>query len=216
MEQWDDNQFHAILDTTQRPDGKYLVRIEVFDGGGNQIRPTGSTGTGTQKAFTFGRWRVQAGPPDNVPFSALTHALWWDNRPASAVIEGIQLSGSSGTPTCQFLDGAAGDHVSILYRAYHPHVHGSTDPSFLAGYSMSIVKGIGGGTPYSMGEFAERGKPPAPAYVDSNTTLGGLLGADKKCAFAVTLNANVKTTNGSGTLLYLNRSYVAAFAAEQP
>jgi hypothetical protein len=215
-EQWDDNQFHAILDTTQHPDGKYLVRIEVFDGGGNQIRPTGSAGTGTQKAFTFGRWRIPAGPPDNVPFSALTHALWWDNRPATAIVEGIQLFGSSGTPTCQFLSGASTDHVSILFRAYHPHPTGS-EPSFLSGYSMAIVKGIGGGIRYSTSGPSEQGKPPSGPEVDSTPTLGSLLGSvDKKCAFALTLTANVKTTNGGSTLTYLDRSYVAAFAAEQP
>jgi len=216
-EQWDDHQFHAILDTTQHPDGKYLVRIEVFDNGGNQIRPTGSTGTGTQKAFTFGRWRIPAGPPDNVPYSALTHALWWDNRPASAIIEGIQLFGASGSPVCQFLSGASGDAVSIVYRAYHPHPTSGGEPSFLSGYSMAITKGIGGGTPYSTAGFPEQGKPPGVPAVNSATTLGGLLGADKKCAFAVTLYASVKTTNGGGgTLTYLDRSYVAAFAAEQP
>jgi hypothetical protein len=216
-EQWDDNQYHAILDTTQHPDGKYLVRIEIFDTGKNQIRPTVSTGTGTPKAFTFGRWRVQAGPPDNVPYSALTHALWWDNRPATAIIEGIRLTGSSGTPVCQFLSGASTDHVSIIYRAYHPHVPVGAEPSFLSGYSMAIVKGIGGGSPYSTAGFHEQGKPPGGPAIDSATTLGGLLGGDKKCAFAVTLTANVKTTNGgAGTLTYLDRSYVAAFAAEQP
>ena len=146
----------------------------------------------------------------------LTYVLRWDNRPAAAVIEGIRLFGASGTPTCQFLDGASGDAVSIIYRAYHPHPTSGGEPSFLQGYSMSVVKGIGGGTPYSTSGYPEQGKPPGPAAVDSAMTLGGLLGADKKCAFAVTLHAAVKTTNGAGRLLYLDRSYVAAFAAEQP
>jgi hypothetical protein len=36
----------------------------------------------------------------------------------------------------------------------------------------------------------------------------------QKCAFAVSLSAHVKTTNGSGTLTNLERSETAAFAAE--
>jgi hypothetical protein len=213
LEEWDPDQYHALLDTTAHADGRYLVRVEVFDGAGNQIKPTGATGPGTARAFTFGRWRIPAGPPDNVPYSALTHALWWDNRPAQAHIEGVRLSGSVGSPTCQFLVGAAGDGVSIDYRAYHPHPSPPA-PSFLQSYSLSIVKGIGGGTPLSVSGYIERGKPPGGPAIQS-TTLGALLGADPRCAFAVTLYAAVKTTNGGGRLTNLDRSDVAAFAAEQ-
>lgn len=215
LEEWDPDQFHAVLDTTQHPDGKYLVRVQVFDAGGNQIKPAGAAGSGTAKPFTFGRWRIQAGPPDPVPWSALTHVLWWDNRPATVAIEGIHLVGGPASTTCQFLDGTAGTHVAIDYRAYHPNPTNMGQPSFLQGYSLSVVKGIGGGTPLATGGFGEQGKPPGAAATNSTATLGSLLGADQKCAFAVTLGAAVKTTNGSGPLSYLNRQEVAAFAAEQ-
>jgi hypothetical protein len=214
FEEWDPDQFHALLDTTAHPDGKYLVRIQVFDAAGNQIKPTGATGSGTARPFTFGRWRIPAGPPDNVPFSALTHAFWWDNRPAAAHIEGVRLSSAMGSPTCQFLKAPPGAGVSIDFRAYHPHPIVPASPSFLQGYSLSVTKGIGGGTPLSVGGSTEQGKPPGPAAVQG-TTVGALLGATKRCSFAVSLSAAVKTTNGGGRLSYLDRSDVAAFAAEQ-
>ncbi len=216
LEEWDPDQFHAILDTTAHPNGRYLVRIEIFDGAGNQIKPTGAAGPGTPRPFVFGRWRIPAGPPDNVPWSALTHVLWADNRSATAIIEGIRLAGTVGSSTCQFLDGLATDHVAIDFRAFHPHPTSGGSPSFLQGFSLAVTKGIGGGTPLSASGFAEPGKPPGPAATNAVATLGSLLGPiDTKCAFAVTVGATVKTTNGSGQLTSLNREFVAAFAAER-
>jgi hypothetical protein len=195
LEEWDPDQFHALLDTTAHADGKYLIRIQVFDGAGNQIKPTGAAGPGTARP-------------------ALTHALWWDNRPAVAHIEGVR--GSGGSTTCQFLEGPAGASVSIDYRAYHPHpvaAPAPPAPSFFHSFSLTVVKGIGGGTPVSASGYTEQGKPPDPAAV-LGTTIGGLLGpTDTRCSFAVTLSAAVKTTNGGGRLSYLDRSDVAAFAA---
>ena len=215
FEQWDDHQYHAILDSTAQPNGKFLVRVQVFNNAGNQIKPTGSVGAATAAAFTFGRWKVPAGPPANVPYSALTHVLWWDNRPAVAAIEGVRLSTASGSPVCQFLDGSSSEGVSIDFRAYHPHPASGGVPSFFAGYSLSVVKGINGGAPFGFGEFPERGKPPGGAEAQAAGTLGSLLGSDPRCAFAVTLHATVKTHNGSGRLDYLDRTAVVAFAAQQ-
>jgi hypothetical protein len=66
--------------------------------------------------------------------------------------------------------------------------------------------------------YAEVGEPPAGPHASVSKTLGDLLGDEppdhQKCAFAVTLAAHVKTTNGSGTLTALNRFETAAFAAE--
>ncbi|MFL5779574.1 MAG: hypothetical protein ACJ761_11625 [Chloroflexota bacterium] len=215
-EQWDDAQFHAVLDSGAFPNGRYLVRIEVFNAAGTRIKPAGASGAGTAAGFTFGRWRIPAGPPDNVPWSALTHVLWWNNQRARATVEGVRLATASGSPTCQFLDGPSGAAVSIDYRAYHEHVPGPGEPSFLQGWALNVVKGIGGGTPLSTGGYGEPGKPPAvlPA-TDSSSTLASLLGTDPKCAFAVTVGAAVKTTNGSGRLQALDAFDIGAFAAEQ-
>jgi hypothetical protein len=212
LEEWDPDQYHAVLDTSQRPNGKHLIRIEVFDAGGNQIKPTGASGPGTQKAFTFGLWRIPAGPPDDVPYSALTHFLWWDNRPASVAIDAIRLNGVPSPATCQFLEGAGGSTVSFDYRAYHPYPGGM--PSFLRGRSLRVTKGLNGPTTWlvsnAFGEVGEAG----PAATSPGVPLSALLGGDKKCAFSVRVWAGVKTTNGMGTLVGLDRDVVAAFAAE--
>ena len=213
LEEWDPDQYHAILDTTAHPDGRYLVTVEVFDAGGNQIKPNGASGPGTAKAFHFGLWRIPAGPPDDVPYSALTHLTWWDNRPAVVAIEAIRLAGNPSPATCQFLEGAATDSVSFDIRAYHPN---PGVPLFLRGYSLGVTKGLNGPTTsYVNNAFAEVGEPPGGPSTSPTHPLSELLGTDPKCAFAVRLSAGVKTTNGSGTLIGLDRDVTAAFAAEQ-
>jgi hypothetical protein len=212
LEEWDPDQYHAVLDTRLQPNGKYLVKIEVFDNAGNQIKPTGAAGPGTQKAFTFGRWKIPAGPPDPVPYSALTHFLWWDNRPATVAIDAIRLNGAPSSATCQFLEGSAGATVAFDYRAYHPWPGGS--PSFLRGRSLWVTKGLNGPTTWLVsGEFTEVGES-GPAETSPGVSLGSLLGSDTKCAFAARVFAGVKTTDGSGTLTNLDRDVTAAFAAD--
>ena len=213
LEEWDPDQYHAVLDSTGIPDGRHLVRIEVFDNGGNQIKPTGATGPGTARAFRFGLWRIPAGPPDNVPFSALTHLLWTDNRSAVAQIAAIRLGTVPSSATCQFLEGPAGAGVSFDIRAYHPSPGA---PQFLMDHSLWVQKGLGGPvTNYIVNAFGEVGEPPAAPSTSPSQTLGTLLGADTKCAFAVRLTARVKTTNGAGRLTELDDDETAAFAAQK-
>lgn len=212
LEEWDPDQYHAILDTTQRPNGRHLVKVEVFDAGGNQIKPNGSTGPGTARNFRFGLWRVPAGPPDSVPFSALTHLLWWDNRRAEAKIEAIRLDSAASSAACQFLEGEADDEVSFDVRAYHPNPGA---PLFVRGYSLRVTKGLGS-SPISLvsAAYGEVGEPPAGPATTPSASLGTLLDGDVKCAFSARLSVGVKTTNGAGTLTGLDAEDTAAFAAE--
>lgn len=213
LEEWDPDQYHAVLDSTGLPDGRHLIRIEVFDNAGNQVKPTGATGPGTARAFRFGLWRIPAGPPDDVPFSALTHLLWSDNRPAVAQISAIRLGAVPSSATCQFLEGSAGDGVSFDIRAYHPN---PGTPQFLMDHSLWVQKGLGGPiTNYIVDAFGEVGEPPGGPSTSPSRTLGTLLGSDMKCAFAVRLTARVKTTNGAGRLTELDDDETAAFAAEK-
>jgi hypothetical protein len=211
LEEWDPDQYHAILDSTQHLNRRHLVKIEVFDAAGNQIKPNGATGPGTARNYRFGLWRVPAGPPDNVPFSALTHLLWWDNRSAQAKIEAIRLGGTPSSATCQFLEGGAGDAVSFDIQAYHPN---PGTPLFVRGYSLNVTKGLGGSPQSIVSAFSEVGEPPAGPATSPSKTLAALLGGDTKCAFSARLSVGVKTTNGSGTLTGLDAEDTAAFAAE--
>jgi hypothetical protein len=115
--------------------------------------------------------------------------------------------------TCQFLTGPGSSAVSFDIRAYHPN---AGTPLFLLDHSLSVRKGLNGPiTNFISNAFGEVGEPPGGPQTSPSGTLNQLLGADVKCAFAVTLSARVKTTNGAGRLSGLDRDVTAAFAAEK-
>ena len=216
-EEWQDGQYHGVIPTGDFSNGRYLVMIEVFNAAGARLKPASAPAgeTGTVAPFTFRKWNVPASTAP-VPFAALTHLMWWDNRAAVADIVDIRLNGSPSSEQCQFLEGGAGATVEIGYRAYHPQ---PGTPSFLHNHSLVITRGLNGPSwQVANPASAEVGEPPALPHASVAKTLGDLLGDEpaghQKCAFAVNLAAHVKTTNGSGTLTGLNRSETAAFAAE--
>ena len=216
-EEWQDGQYHGVIPTGNFANGRYLVMIEVFSAAGARLKPASAPAAeaGVAAPFTFRRWNVPASTV-SVPFAALTHMLWWDNRAAVAEIVDIRLNGSASSAQCQFLEGGAGATVEIGYRAYHPQ---PGSPSFLHNHSLVITRGLNGPSwQVANPPSAEVGEPPAAAHASVSKTLGDLLGDEpagqQKCAFALNLAAHVKTTNGAGTLTGLNRSATSAFAAE--
>jgi hypothetical protein len=200
-EEWQDGQFHAVVPTASKPEGRYLVRIEVFDAGGTRLEPTTA-------AFTYRRWDT-ATTTLPVTFGALTHLIRTDNRPVVADIEDITGPGA-GAGDCKFFNGAAGDLVTILYRAFHPE---PGTPSFMQSYSLAIFRGVSGSvatpTLVSTVEVGEGG--PAGAH---SVTIGDLLDGEDRCSFAVRLDVSARIHNGSGPLSYLDRGDIAAFAAQ--
>ncbi len=215
-EEWQDGQFHGVIPTTDLADGRYLVMIEVFDVNGVRLKPLAAPGgeAGSAVDFTFRRWNVPASTIP-VPFAALTHMFWWDNRRAVADIVDIRLNGVASSDQCQFLEGAAGATVEIGYRAYHPQ---PGTPSFLHNHSLVLTRGLNGPSwQVANPPGAEVGEGALP-HTSLSKTLADLLGDEppghQKCAFAVNLRAHVKTTNGSGTLTALDAGETAAFAAE--
>ena len=205
---WEDDQYHGYLDTTGLANDRYLVMIEVFDGSGNKLRPTGSSGPGTDKAFTYRRMSVPIGPLDNVPFAALTHMFWWDNRPSVAHIEDLRLNGLGSSDECQFLVGTPSSTFSSGYRAYHQN------SMFILNHSMWWRRGLGGPSGTLINSPDNAGEPPAPVAVSPTATFGTMLGTHNRCSFSLNLHVNVKTNNGSGVLSYLDADDQAAFALE--
>lgn len=213
-EEWQDGQFHGVIPTTDFTEGRYLVMLEIFNAAGVRLKPAGAPAAeaGVAAPFTFRRWNVPAST-NPVPFAALTHLMWWDNRAAVADIIDLRLNGVASDDECQFLTDDAGGLVTIGYRAYHPQ---PGTPSFLHNHSLRITRGLNGPF-WDVPNTAalEVGEPPAPVHSSIPKSLGELLlPGHTKCAFAVRLEAHVKTTNGSGTLTNLNRAETAAFAAE--
>lgn len=218
-EEWQDGQFHGVIPTGEFADDRHLVMIELFDAAGTRLKPLAAPAgeAGAAANFSFRRWQQPTGPAAtvDVPFAALTHMFWWDNRPAVADIEDIRLNGTPSSDQCQFLESGPSATVSIGYRAYHPQ---PGQPSFLHNHSLTITRGLNGPSwevANAPGDEVGEGGPP---HASLTLTLDEMLGDEpvghQKCAFAVRLHANVKTTNGAGTLDSLDRGETAAFAAE--
>jgi hypothetical protein len=215
-EAWQSGQYHALLDTTKYTNGRFLLTLEVFNAAGKLLRPTSTPdpGTSSPAPFTFRRWFQETGPTANVPYAALTHMFWWDNRKTVAVIEDFRVSGSASSDECQFRSGSASDLFSCGYRAYHH------EPMFLLDHRLWWRRGMG--SPYASGYLSvpscnpdNVGVPPAIPHVSGTATLQSMLGATHtKCTFTMNLHVNVKTFNGIGTLDSLDAWDQGSFALE--
>jgi hypothetical protein len=213
--EWLNGQYHGYLPTTEFANGRHLVMLEVFDEEGQRLRPAGSSGPGVDASFEFRRWYQPTGLMANVPFAALTHMLWWDNRSAVAHIEDLRMDGVASGAECQFLSGTDSSKFSSGYRAYHPN------PMFILNHVMWWRRGLGGPSGSLLNSDENAGQPPAsvavtdPAAGEPPATFANMLGLQMKCSFALNLHVNVKTTDGEGILTYLNADDQAAFALER-
>ena len=203
---WQSGQYHGYLDTTMFANGRFLLTVEVFNAAGQRLRPTGVPGAGLDAAFTFRRWYQEIGPTANVPFAALTHMLWWDNRTAIADIIDLRKDGIPSTAECQFLEGVGDSTFSVGYVAYHP------EPMFLLNHSLWWRRGLGGPTGYLVNASPDNVGP--AEGVSPTNKFSDMLGTEAKCSFSLNLYVNVKTTNGIGTLDGLDAWDYAAFALE--
>ena len=215
---WLSGQFHATLDTTKFANGRFLLTLEVFDAAGTQLRPNGTLDSGatTAAAFTFRRWYQDTGPTANVPFAALTHMFWWDNRPMFAQVVDLRVGSDPNTSECQFLEGSPGTLLSVGYRAYHPNdmfhlSHNMYWRRGLGGPSGNLVLGnLPAGSNYNnVGQVG----PPGESGTETFATMLGSSAVGTKCSFSVNLSAYSKTFNGIGRL-GLDDYDQAAFAME--
>lgn len=203
---WQSGQYHGILATTDFANGRYLLTVEVFNAAGQRLRPAGSGGAGVDAAFTYRRWYQPTGPTAEVPFAALTHMLWWDNRKAVADIVDLRHNGAASDEQCQFMEGPGSDTFSVGYVAYHP------EPMFLLNHSLWWRRGLNGPTGYLVNSSPFNVGP--ALGVSPAETFANMLDAEQKCSFTLNLYANVKTTNGFGTLDALDDWDYASFALE--
>ena len=215
-QEWHDGQYHAHLGTQSRPDGRYLVAIEVFDASGDRLRPNGAAGPGTDKPFEFKRWLVP-GSTRSEPYAALTHMFWWDNRKAVARITDIRLGHHPSTSECQFLVGHGSETISVGYQAYHPEPD-TIQPGFVLHHSLRLRRGLGGPSWWIQNDTGVNvGGPGAvPPHVSQTRTFDDLLGPNlDKCAFSAVLRVHTKTTNGEGHSSFFDAGDQASFAIER-
>jgi hypothetical protein len=206
---WDDGQFHALLDTTDPrwndPSVRHLVTVEIFDEDGRRLRPTGTPSSGLGGAegtasFSYRRRHQETGPTQEVPFGALTHLFWWDNRDVVGGITDLRRNGMVFHEECLYLTGTAGSTFGVGYRAYHPNQR------FQRFHRIHWRRGMGG-TVASSGflEFlnsANVGLPPAPPGASETHTFQTMLRPDldpdrRRCSFTVFLRVYNKRTDGS-------------------
>jgi hypothetical protein len=228
---WDADQYHAYLETNDSrwsgavgatdPDVRHLLTCEVFDAAGRRMRPNGTPATGQpgveiEAPFTYRRQFQDIGPSANVPFGALTHLFWWDNRPMVADIETLQIDGLAYNAECQYLHRLADSDFGVGYRAYHPN------PLFHNSHSIWWYRGSGG-TPGHTATLTHSsvnvGQPPAGRGASGTNTFGEMLRIDLdptrlKCSFVVTLSASAKTFDGEIHLSGLDRGDMWAFSLE--
>ncbi len=205
--EWLDGQYHGFLDTNDArwsdPTKRHLVTIEIFDNAGQRLRPSGTPASGlggaeTDAAFTFRRRFQETGATDNVPFGALTHLFWWDNRPVYAKIEDLRKDGLQFNDECLFFEGSAGSTFSVGYRAFHEN------ELFQYRHRITWKRGLSGGTgvlqPYTS---TNAGGPPlaAPVGISGSNTYAQMLDtatnpSRTKCAFTIFLTIQNKLTDG--------------------
>lgn len=222
---WDHGQFHAFLDTEDLrwndPNVRHLVTIEVFDDTGRRLRPEGTPATGLggnegTAPFTFRRRYQDLGPTAEVPFGALTHMFWWDNREVFGQISQLIRNGLVFNAECLFLGGAADSTFAVGYQAYHPRER------FQRYHDIWWRRGLGSHPGYTGSLESQNpnnvGLAPAGPQPSSTNEYWEMLRTDLeptrlKCAFTVFLRVYNKRTNGADlTFHQVNDS--AAFVLE--
>ena len=225
--------FHQVWNTaqTQFPDGKYMLVIEVFDAGGNRIKPNGAAGPGAARPFQFRRW-ASAADTDPVPFADAAHVFWVDNTPVGGDIVDLRKDGIVNTAECQFMSDTADSTFAIGFKAYHvhgvEHAGNGDDNSFMWHYGITWQRGLNGNT----GTLG-----PAPSGGNNHTDVGETGGAVAsgsqtfetlltktlpdgttvvlpKCTFSVTLRVYAKHFTGSGQIQSYDYQETASFALE--
>jgi hypothetical protein len=146
-----------------------------------------------------------------VPYSALTHLIWWDNQDATGVIEQLIHNGTPNTEECQFLCAEQGsDTFSVGYRAYFPD-----QPVFLWYHNLVWMRGLGGPSgSLAVAGTGNIGEPPSAPGVSGSETFSNMLSPHSACSFAVRLRVYVKTFNGYGRMSGYDADVTAAFALQ--
>ena len=183
----------------QVPDGKYELRLEMFDSAGNKVT---SPGAGF-KYFLL--TSAGAGDVDDnlavEPDGSLILHLHVDNQYTVADIQKVALNGAAAGE-CTFLaySAKATDNVQITYVAYHPN-------GFLDHYDLSVLRGISGS--YQGGKSDT---VPAPAPATASFVVQDLLDAYAQCAFAAGLHTWPRTRDGHSRIRAYEAHDTSAFA----
>ncbi|HZP46171.1 MAG TPA: hypothetical protein VFB15_11015 [Candidatus Binataceae bacterium] len=234
---WEGGQYHQYFNTADAGatppgpvNGRFLLAVEIFNSAGQRLIPVGAPASPGDIPTSFNFIRLMPtlsgpGSTTNVPYAALTHLIWADNRPVVGEIDYFSLAGVSSDAECQFLSGTGDDAFQVGYRAYHavlsdPNPPNPTPPStFMSSYILWWERGLNGGsgTLDSGGDLdnpATRASGPPAESPAGNGLLKNLLpdGGPQACSFAIELDVYSKHTDGTYHYDDLDRHVLAAVA----
>jgi hypothetical protein len=189
---WDSEQNRYVA---QIPDGRYVLRLEMFDAAGNRLNPMAP---GADWNYFLPVADPAAGilPVDDNPHvqtdGSVHFNLWVDNSDTTADILSIGLGGSP-IGDCQFVEyeNSDTDQVRVGYVACHKQ---PPERDFLASYRLCIKRGASGATVVSHGD-----KIPVEAPASLEMGVEALLrqsGSKGRCVFAVELRTFPRTRDG--------------------
>lgn len=217
---WDADQGEYV---PQIADGRYVLKLEMFDAGGNPVAPSAAT----YKYFlptsppTGGLWPVDDDPQVQADGSVHFN-VYVDNTDTVADVQSVGLGGVP-TQECQFIQytDRLGDEIEVTFIADH---HPGPPRDFIRRYSMSVRRGISGTTVGSASQnFAPPGTLVGPDYdppgtivkrfgVDDLLRQVGTKGPFSQCTFSVQLHTYPRTRDGFSRIRAYESHDVSAFA----
>ncbi|MCJ7603204.1 MAG: hypothetical protein MUO63_17110, partial [Desulfobulbaceae bacterium] len=162
-----------------------------------------------QGSLVDDEWPVDDAPHVEADGSIL-FTVHVDNSDTIAAIESVGFPATI-TMECQFLEYTdPGQEIEVRYQAYHPH-------GFLADYDLTINRGMSGTqeSPNDWLNVTDPAGPPTTTPVAeglTGVTVGELLDAHSRCAFAVRLHTYPRTRDGYYRIRDYEASDVGAFA----
>ncbi|MBK3332045.1 hypothetical protein GWK41_03055 [Persephonella atlantica] len=197
----------AFWETKNIEDGKYELRLEMFDNNGNKI--TNPTTKGFKYILPTGEEAGGIIPVDaNLkvePDGSIILRLHIDNQKTVADIKEIKFNGIP-VGECQFIEYTNfNEIVTIKYTATHPN-------SFLDSYILTIHRGVSGQPVFSI-PVAQRNIPQIDGSLSIN--VAELLENHKNCSFSIRLHTYPKTRDGYSRIRAYENADISSFALSE-
>jgi parallel beta-helix repeat protein len=208
--------YSGFLNSEAISDGKYKIKLEIYDKKGNQVIPANSTfkfivPTGVDANGTIHTRNATSEEIDNggIDNGGFVFSLHIDNRKCSAVIDAPSIGTTSMADECGFLRYTPADEtVHIAFHATHPDNFAIFTFSIIRG-TKEIISANGEVSAYSVGDFSGDGN----GNFENESLRTKLLEECPEAAFSENLYVYAKATTGWGHRIYgYDAHAVRAFA----
>jgi hypothetical protein len=209
---WFGDIYSGFLNSEAISDGRYEIKLEIYDKDGNLVMPDGTTFTFIVPAGvdTDGTVLTREASSTEIDNGSFVFTLHIDNRKCNATIDAPTIDTTSVADECGFLRYEPTDNATV-HIAFH-----ATHPDNFAMFNFYIVRGTEGVTSasgevsaYSAGVYSGDGN----GNFEHDFSRGELLGTCSEAAFSENLRVYAKATNGWGHRINRLDAYaVRAFA----